>query len=379
MKNEIIEFTRTKPFTFVKKTGDGALGKTILLKDEVIDELFVCKKYSPYSSSLQEEFFDNFKNEIKLLHLLYHDNIVRVFNYYLYPEKYLGYIFMEHVDGVDIETYIKSYPENINDVFVQLISGFNYLEKHNILHRDIRPSNVMVTHDGIVKIIDFGFGKRVQYEQDFDKSISLNWWCDIPNDFEEKKYNFQTEIYFIGKLFEQLIENFDIEQFKYKELLKHMISFESKNRIDSFSSCYKDILGQKNNEINFDDYEIQIYREFSDTLYDSISKIESSTEFINDANQVIKKLTLLHKNTMLEEYLPTVQLLVRCFLNGTYYSKNNSYIRVDIINSFNNMLQSCSQGKRNIIINNLETKLEAIDRYSNQIPKIDIDLDSIPF
>jgi len=42
---------------------------------------------------------------------LYHDNIVRIFNYYLYPELHLGYIMMEFIDGMDIYSYIEQYPE----------------------------------------------------------------------------------------------------------------------------------------------------------------------------------------------------------------------------------------------------------------------------
>jgi len=280
--DDIIEFTRKKPFKFIEKIGEGAFGKTVLLKDEVINALFVCKKYSPYSDDWKEEYFENFKNEIKLLHLLYHKNIVRVFNYYLYPELHLGYILMEHIDGTDITSYLEKFPEQINNIFYQVINGFKYLEEHEILHRDIRPYNIMVTNDSTVKIIDFGFGKKVQFEQDFDKSISLNWWCDTPNDFSEKKYDFQTEIYFIGQLFEKIIRELGIKEFKYKELLLKMIPTDAFNRIDTFNNCYKIILNKKFSEIDFNDYEIETYRYFSNKLSSIVTKVEHSTKFINN-------------------------------------------------------------------------------------------------
>lgn len=284
---------------------------------------------------------------------------------------------MEHIDGTDIESYIDKYPENINDIFKQVISGFTYLEDNEILHRDIRPYNIMITNDGVVKIIDFGFGKKIHYEEDFDKSITLNWWCDVPNDFQEKKYNFQTEIYFIGKLFEKIIIEKEIEYFQYKELLSNMTPINSSERIKSFSACNKALIEQMANEIKFNDFEIEIYRQFSNTLFYSLSKIEYAAKFINDSDQVIKKLDKLHTKTMLEEYLPTVSLLIACFINGTYYYQQQyKHMSVIEMNNFIQLLKNSSQEKRNIILNNLETKLEAIERYSKNI---DIDEDEIPF
>jgi serine/threonine-protein kinase len=55
--------------------------------------------------------FNNFVREVKLLHQVHHDNVVRFFNHYLYPEALAGYILMEFIDGPDIEEYINAHPE----------------------------------------------------------------------------------------------------------------------------------------------------------------------------------------------------------------------------------------------------------------------------
>ena len=188
MNKKIIEFIRTKDYKFIKNIGQGGTGKTVLLKDEIIDETFVCKKYSPYYEEHKDLFFKNFVDEIKILHNIYHKNIVRVFNYYLYPEKTTGYILMEFIDGDDIKNFAFNNPHLINDLFQQTIGGFNYLEQNKILHRDIRPENILVSDEGVVKIIDFGFGKRINYTEDFDKSITLNWRFFPPDDFNNKFY-----------------------------------------------------------------------------------------------------------------------------------------------------------------------------------------------
>ena len=107
MDKNIVEFVRTKDFRFLNEIGQGGTGKTVLLKDEIIDETFVCKKYSPYYEGHKELFFKNFVDEIKILHKIYHKNIYKIFNYYLYPEQKTGYILMEYVDGENIKTFAK--------------------------------------------------------------------------------------------------------------------------------------------------------------------------------------------------------------------------------------------------------------------------------
>jgi eukaryotic-like serine/threonine-protein kinase len=183
--NRLVEFLRKRDYMLIKELGQGACGRTVLLRDDVIGEYFVCKKYSPFYEADHKDLFENFVREIKLLHAIYHQNVVRVFNYHLYPEKFAGYILMEYILGEDIEVYSRNNPEKINEIFGQAVAGFAHLETNHILHRDIRPMNIMVRDDGVVKIIDLGFGKKVQEPFDFDKSISLNWWCEPPKEFAD--------------------------------------------------------------------------------------------------------------------------------------------------------------------------------------------------
>ena len=274
MKDKIIKFLKSKDFVFLEELGRGACGRTVKLYDEIIDETFVCKKYEPFADEYKESLFDNFVHEIKLLYLVNHPNIVRVFNYYIYPELFVGYILMEYVIGQDIESYLANSPQMINDIFLQCIDGFVHLEKNNILHRDIRPMNIMVSDDATLKIIDFGFGKKVGEKADFDKSISLNWWCEPPIDFKQNLYDFKTEIYFVGKLFERIIKEREIGTFKYKSILSGMCAQKPELRLNSFAEIKSKISEDRFFEVEFTKPELNSYREFSNNLYDSISKIE---------------------------------------------------------------------------------------------------------
>ena len=366
MDTKIIEFTRKKDYELLEELGQGACGKTVLLNDSIINQKLVCKKYCPFNEEHRVNLFKRFIDEIKILYLLYHRNIVRVYNCYVYPNVYAGYILMEYIEGDDIGDYLKKYPENLNDIFSQTISGFKYLEDNNILHRDIRPLNIIVRKDGVVKIIDFGFGKQIVFSKDFDKSISLNWWCELPNEFKDKKYDFRTEVYFIGKLFEKIITENEIKFFKHNKILKLMCKKNPSNRISSFKEIHTKIFSNRLIEIDFDEKEIKDYRDFSDALFQILSKIEDGSKYYSDIDIIQKNLKDLYKNVMLEENLPDNSQLSRFFINGHYYYNRNYSFPIYLLKSFIELLKSCPVEKKNIIISNIHSRLDSIDRYENE-------------
>ncbi len=237
MEDKIVKFLHQKDFVLEKRLGQGATGSTVLLFDSVINERFACKKYAPANPAHAAKYFQAFLKEIKLLHLMNHPNVVRVFNYYLFPEKNTGFILMEYVEGLDIDLHLTLSPEDINDIFAQTINGFAYLEENGILHRDIRASNILIDNKKQVKIIDFGFGKQAQQQKDYNNSVSLNWWCPLPAEVKESIYDFRTEVYFVGKLFEKVIADFKIEGFEHSDLLERMCRMEPDDRLDRFLKC----------------------------------------------------------------------------------------------------------------------------------------------
>lgn len=86
---DIISFFKRKDYIMVNNAlGGGSFGKTVVLKDPYIDELFVAKKYEPEYEEIQEAFYKNFLDEIKILYKLNHPNVVRIFGYYPYEESF---------------------------------------------------------------------------------------------------------------------------------------------------------------------------------------------------------------------------------------------------------------------------------------------------
>lgn len=360
-----ITFLRKRDYVMVRELGAGACGRTVLLHDDQIDQHFVCKKYSPVSESLRTELFSNFTREIKLLHQVHHPNVVRVFNYYLYPDQFTGYLLMEFVDGVDVDDYISAHPEKINHVFLQAVDGFAHLEEAGVLHRDIRPGNLMVTNDGVVKIIDLGFGKQISESKDFDKSITLNWWCDTPEEFNYLRYDFCTEVYFVGKLFEKLIRENSISHFSYTDLLRRMCVHDPGARIDAFSAVLQAVRNDQFTELEFSYTEQTAYRAFADEMCQHVTKIENGAKYFDDPKKITRQLGDAYQRVMLEESVPDCAIVTRCFINGTYYYRKEGF-SVQVIRQFLELLRTCPNERMQILFGNLHTRFDAIPRYTDE-------------
>lgn len=364
MNKSEIEFLRKRDYKFIKEIGQGGLGRTILLEDDIIGEKFICKKYSPISDDFKEMYFDNFLQEIKLLHKVYHSNIVRVFNYYLYPDKLTGYILMEFVNGQNIKQFAFDNPHLISNLFEQTINAFCHLEENNILHRDIIPENILVSNDGILKIIDFGFGKQINFEHNFDKSISINWRFQPPKDFENQTYDFKTEIYFVGKLFEEILIENQIEDFKYKEIISEMVKSEPLERSDDFKSIHRQVLSIESLETEFTNREKETYQYFAYSLTNMFSKIETNSSYKNELPKIINGLEIILRNSLLEDYVQNPVSIAREFVAGNYRYYKNVKFPVNKLAGFIKFLKSVSIDKQKIILNNLWRRLDTIERYT---------------
>lgn len=371
MQNDVVKFLRRRDYRLIRELGQGACGKTVLLQDDEIDESLVCKKFAPQSEADRRPLFDGFVREVKILHRLNHPNVVRVFNYYLYPDDLTGYILMEFIGGCEIDDYLAGSPEMINEVFLQAVAGFSHLEANGILHRDIRPGNLLVRDDGILKIIDFGFGKQVVDVDDFDKSVSLNWWCQPPDEFATHVYDFRTEVYFVGKLFEQIIQANGLDQFKYGPMLARMCVRNPDDRVESFSEVDQHLQTDMFFEIGFDPDERWTYQQFSDALAKYLTKIETGAKYEEDPERLQTALENAYRAFMIEETVPDSCNVIRCIVRGAYY-RRPSGLPVSVVGDFLRLLKSCSPERKRIILANLHTRLDAIPRYQEPEPDDDI-------
>lgn len=371
---DIIKFDTSKNFTYIKPLGNGGTGDTHLFKDETTNIMFAIKKYVPKDIEYIDEYYERFVDEIKILFNISHPNIVRIYNYYLYPELKTGYLQMEYVSGTTIDEY-EEYPwtKSWEEIFTEIISAFEYLEEHNILHRDIRPANILIDENFNVKIIDFGFGKILDSTDSQQNSILLNWPAtEMPNEvLMHGEYNEQTEIYFVGTLFRHVLKD-DIEFFRYNHILEKMIKISDNERYDSFHEIANDISEGVLSEIDFTDGEKECYRNFADDLVSHISEFHDKYTPITDYSIVVSKLSEIIRVSSLEKNLQDNSSLISCFVLNGYSYNSEKEIKVKHIVDFYKLVTSLPISKRKIVFDNIFNRLSKINIIINEIEDDDL-------
>lgn len=156
-----------------------------------------------------------------------------------------------------------------------------------------------------------------------------------------------------------------------------MCAKDPSQRINSFSKIEQEILAGKFADIPFTEDELSTYRDFASDLSSVISKVEQSAKYFDSPQDIEKKLEDAYRKVMLEDRLPSNTLVIRCFLNGSYYFSNRVFMEVANLRRFIELLRSCSKEKKSIVLSNIFARLDASPRYQEE--EIKYEGDDIPF
>lgn len=370
---DVIAFGAPKCFTYIKPLGNGGTGDTHLFKDETTDTLFAIKKYVPKDERFVDEHYKRFVDEIKILFNISHPNIVRIYNYYLYPTEKTGYLQMEYVNGETIDKFQPSLwsDKGWNDIFCETISAFEYLEQNHILHRDIRPANILIDESGRVKVIDFGFGKQLDGTKQEENSILLNWPAtEMPDEVQlNQEYDERTEIYFVGTLFRHLLAEY-MDNFSFHHIIEKMTKINPGQRYASFSEIASDISAGVLGQIDFSEPEKVKYRNFAIELASHINCYLEKYSPINNISTTLIKLAELIRHSALEAYVQDNSELIGCFISGGCKYNPRQDIEVQTVVDFYGLVTSLAPAKQKILFDNIYNRLSTIrvEEIDNELP-----------
>ena len=147
-------------YEIIGKIGDGGLG-TVYKARQISMSRDVALKVLHKKWLTDEEFKKRFLLEARLAGRLSHQNLIQVYD--VGRDRGIYYFSMEFVDGETVEDLIEREGplETVKaiDVVIQVLRSITYIKRFDIVHRDIKPGNIMMTRNGLVKLGDFGFVK----------------------------------------------------------------------------------------------------------------------------------------------------------------------------------------------------------------------------
>lgn len=375
-KGDIVEFLKKKDYVMVNnQLGRGAFGETVILKDPYLDELFVSKKYSPQdllTENQKNQFYKNFLDEIKILYKLNHRNIVRIYNYYAYEEFKTGYILMEYIEGESIENFIRYYTPfstaTLDDIFIQLIDGFSYIEQQKIIHRDIRENNILIDKNGIVKIIDFGIGKEfAKGEKSTDSlasQINRENSDTLPAEYYDGTYTSQTDMFYLAELLTRLMkqcEEPEMIDFSYQPILDKMMRKFPSERYNSFMEIKEAINKHDFLSMNVTEEDKQIYQDFATSLYDCLQSFSGERKFNSDISIFISTIERCLANNIFEDEIQNQAELFKSIITSGFLCVPSYSIETIVVKKFIDWFKNATEQSQKLILSNLITKLSKIE------------------
>ena len=147
-------------YEVLKRVGSGGMADVYMAKDHKLNRNVAVKVLkSEYVED--EKFLKKFETEAQAVARLSHPNIVNIYDVGM--EDGINYIVMELAEGITLKEYIrkKGYlsPKETVEISTQIASAISHAHKNHIIHRDIKPQNILVSDTGIIKVTDFGIAK----------------------------------------------------------------------------------------------------------------------------------------------------------------------------------------------------------------------------
>ena len=194
-------------YEILKSVGFGGMAEVYLAKDVLLDRKIAIKV-------LRKKFLDSkaqleqFKREARSAARLIHPSIVTIYD--VCDEGDISYILMEYVEGVSLKQFEEQNgrmdPTLAVALTAQLASALDHAHKHNIIHCDIKPQNIVLTEAMVPKIVDFGISRIVSNEtMAFTASVVGSVHYFSPEQAQGLAVTAQSDIYSLGIVFYEML------------------------------------------------------------------------------------------------------------------------------------------------------------------------------
>ncbi len=194
-------------YEIIQLLGEGGMSYVYKANDKQLKRTVAIKTLKP-NYVQQEKFVERFKREAQTAANLNHPNIVQIFDWGIGEEPFFV---MEYIEGNTLTSIIaKRRTISLNDVLfigAQVSSGLQAAHSKGLVHRDIKPGNIMITPEGKVKVTDFGIVSLQNEESDITKTGSILGTASYisPEQAQGKPVSKESDLYSLGTVLYELI------------------------------------------------------------------------------------------------------------------------------------------------------------------------------
>ena len=194
-------------YKIVKSIGEGGMANVYLAEDTILDRKVAIKVLRGDLAD-DEKFIRRFQREAQSVANLSHPNIVEVYD--VEEEEGQHYIVMEYIEGKTLKQLLQKRGaltlSEVIDIMLQLTDGLAHAHEAYIIHRDIKPQNIMIQDDGLVKITDFGIAMALNATQlTQTNSVMGSVHYLPPEQANGKGSTIKSDIYSLGILMYELL------------------------------------------------------------------------------------------------------------------------------------------------------------------------------